>query len=142
MPPRKESPTKPWLLLIEFSCWADADAARQLLIEQGFGEITLRAKQQHPSDGNVAKWRSTAILREALGTREFVREDVENILLEHGYGNGNTLVTNLKRYGVIETVGREGKAYIYRFVDTDKLIPHDPKCNHCQPMEAIQCEAR
>lgn len=144
MPPRKESKSSPWVLLIEFPCWADADTARQMIREILSDEITLRAKHQHPSDGNVARWRTTAIMREAMGARSFTSEDVEKVMLEHGYNGTANWLTTAKRHGVIVAIrerrGPEGGIYRFAPNPIDKLLPHDPQCNHCQP-EPLQCAA-
>lgn len=146
MPRKPADPQKPWVLLIEFPSHADARAAQELLAEQFSEEIILRPKHQHPSDGNIASWRMTHILRAELGNRTFGREEVDAVLLAHNYqGKVNmTWLTAAVRHGVIERL-RRGE---YRFLpaktgatrDLDTLFFRDPQCVACQP-EPLQCQA-
>lgn len=143
MPPRKQSQSEPWLLLIEFPCWQDADAAREL-IREGIPlteEVLLRPKNQHPSDGNIASWRTTVLLREAFGQREFDVPGIEQILLENGYNmQGSSWLSAARRHGVIETirVGRPHAPGSYRFIPPAQPISNP--CALCQP-EPLQCAA-
>lgn len=133
-PPMKKpaNPHQPWVLLIEFPCHADAAAARDLLSEQFQEKVLLRGKFQRPTDGNIAKWRSTEILRAALSNRTFGLDEVREALLAAGYNGKHTnsaWLTRATRAGVIERL-RPGE---YRFLST---------ANHQHPApEGIPCEA-
>jgi hypothetical protein len=123
---------------MEFPSHADARAAQELLAEQFSEEIFLRPKHQHPSDGNVASWRMSLILREELGNRTFGQEEIDAILLAHNY-NGTTNTSWLyaaTKHGVIARL-RRGE---YRFLQPRASSPtiSDALCTTCQP-EPLQC---
>lgn len=133
---------QPWLLLIEFPSHADAQAAQELLAEQFPEEIFLRPKQQHPSDGNVANWRLTHILREELGNRSFGREGLDAALLTHNYASGGnkTWLTIAVRAGIIERLARGEYRFLPLPTGAVAQVPtirarHDPQCTACQPEE-------
>jgi hypothetical protein len=121
---------------MEFHSHADAKAAKELLTEQFSEEITLRPKHQHPSDGNVANWRMTHILRAELGNRTFGREEVDAVLIAHNYlgkSSRSWLVT--AKHGVIDRL-RRGEYRFKQKACNDYLA----KCLACQP-EPLQCTA-
>lgn len=138
MPRKAADSQKPWLLLIEFPSHADARAAQELLAEQFPEEIVLRPKFQHPSDGNIASWRMTIILREELGSRTFRREEIDAVLLAHNYNAKINMgwLTAATKHGVIERL-RRGE---YRFLPAGAVAIRDLQCAACQP-EALQCPA-
>lgn len=138
MPRKSADRQKPWLLLMEFPSHADARAAQELLAEQFSEEIILRPKQQHPSDGNVASWRMTHIIREELGNRTFGREELDAVLLVHNYSSkaNRGWLTIATKHGIIERLQR-GE---YRFLPkacNDYLA----KCLTCQP-KPLRCPAQ
>lgn len=130
---------KSWLLLIEFSCHADAQAARELLSDLISEEMILRPKLQFPSAANIASWRITQRLRNGLGSRTFGREEVDAVCLANGYQAKNNLtwLTAATKARVIERLAR-GE---YRFLplptgavaSSIDSLPRDPRCAACQP---------
>ena len=104
--------TKPWLLILEFPCHADAKAAQELLDGQLTEQAVIRPKHFHPSDGNIATWRSTIALRLAFGHRDFRYDDAQNALLAAGYNDsGRSWLQRAYKYGVLERVAKG----LYRF---------------------------
>lgn len=110
------NPQQPWVLLLDFPSYADAEVAKQMIQEAFgdlFGEFTLRPKRHHPSHGNIAQWRSTALLRSALSNRTFGIEEVQQVFIANGYlaADYRSWLTSACKFGAVERIARG----LYRF---------------------------
>lgn len=130
---KPKNPNGAWVLMLDFASHGDAETAKQMIREAFgdlFGEFTLRPKRQHPSHGNIAQWRSTALVREALSNRTFGREEVEHVLTSNGYLSSDyrSWLTSACKFGAIERVSKG----VYRFPAPKAASPAN---------EEISCEA-